>query len=125
MKLKHYVVTIMLVTAVSLISLTSVNLYNKAQKDNKETTKSIYKAYVPNIKGKDSNIQIGTIPKSDDSAREVSPDADDNSKDKTAKDKEQPKVLQPLPVPDVNSGGEVIDLPTPSSSSNVTVEPLC
>lgn len=124
MKLKHYVVTMMLVIAVSLISLTSVNLYNNAQKDNKETTKSIYKTYVPNITGNDSNIQIGTIPKSDDSAREVSPDADDNSKDKTAKDKEQPKVLQPLPVPDVNSGEEVIDLPTPSSSSNVTVEPL-
>ncbi len=124
MKLKYYVVTIMLVAAVSLISLASVNLYNKAQKDDKEITKS-YKAYVPNITGDDSNIQIATIPKSDDSAKEVSPDVDDNSKDKTAKDKGQPKVLQPLPVPDVNSGGEVIDLPNPSNSSNVTVEPLC
>jgi hypothetical protein len=124
MKLKYYVVTIMLVAAVSLISLASVNLYNKVQKDNQETTKSIYKAYVPNITGNDSNIQIGTIPKSDDSSGEVLPDADDNSKDKIAKDKEQPKVLQPLPVPDVNSGGKVVELPNPSNSSNITVEPL-
>lgn len=125
MKLKHYVVTIMLLIAVSLISLTSINLYNKAQRNSKETTKSIYKAYVPNITGNDSNIQISTIPKSDDSAKEVSPDVDNNSNDKITKDKGQPNVLQPLPVPDVNSGRKVVELPIPGNSSNVTVEPLC
>lgn len=49
---------------------------------------------------------------------------DNNSNDKITKDKGQLNILQPLPAPDINSEEKVVELLTPSNSSNVIVEPL-